>query len=117
VPLVSQAQIAFFQEFSKLILILIFSKIYKTTPQQLSISTLNLFALGKIDPITRKYARAYQSASLKVKGHEKNKRVKIRILIQMYKRESIIKVVRVSIGPIGDEKTRGRIRVKTRFPM
>ena len=41
----------------------------KTTLQQFHILTLNLFAIGKIDPAVRKYMRAYRSSNLEVEGH------------------------------------------------
>jgi hypothetical protein len=42
-------------------------------PQQFPISTLNLYALGKIDLIKQIYTRSYPSANLKVeeRGEEK----------------------------------------------
>jgi hypothetical protein len=45
----------------------------KVVLQQLPISTLNLSTLGKIDPIVRKYRRAYRWANLEVEGCGKNK--------------------------------------------
>lgn len=49
--------------------------------------THNRSTLEKTHLIVRKYKHSYRSLNLKVEGHEKNKKVYIGFLIQMYKRE------------------------------
>jgi hypothetical protein len=44
------------------------ARLFTKSLQKLLISTTNLSALGKIDPIAQKYTRIYQSTNLEVEG-------------------------------------------------